>query len=100
MCFKALFRSIGGSDHNTVATSRKTKVLKAGHNIVYKWSYNTCNSDSYVRDVYDTCWSVGCNEERPLKPLATLGGVFSFFGKKRSRFKRDILSGQDARICI
>jgi hypothetical protein len=35
-----------------------------------------------------------------LKPVANLGAVFSFLKKKRSRFKWDILSGQDARICI
>ena len=38
---KAVSRSIGCSDHNIVAVSRKTKVPKAGPNIVYKRSYNT-----------------------------------------------------------
>ena len=36
MRFKAVSRSIGCSDHNIIAISRKTKVPKAGPNIVYK----------------------------------------------------------------
>ena len=39
------------SDHNLVAISRKTKVPKAGLNIVYKRSYNKFCIDSYVVDV-------------------------------------------------
>ena len=46
---KAVSKSIGCSDHNIVAISRKTKVPKAGPNIVYKRSYNTFCSDSYVK---------------------------------------------------
>jgi hypothetical protein len=37
--FKAVSKSIGCRDHNIVAISRKTKVPKAGPNIVYKRSY-------------------------------------------------------------
>ena len=48
ICLKAVAKSIGCSDHNVVAISRKTKVPKAGPNIVYKRSYNTFCSDSYV----------------------------------------------------
>ena len=36
-------------------------------------------------------------EKSLLKPVATLGAVFS---KKRPRFKRDILSRKDAQLCI
>jgi hypothetical protein len=64
ICFKAVSKSIGCSDHNIIAISRKTKVPKAGPNIVYKRSYNTFCSDSYV-DVKNICWSVVCNEEQP-----------------------------------
>jgi hypothetical protein len=39
ICFKAVSKSIGCSDHNIIAMSRKTKVAKAGPNIVYKRSY-------------------------------------------------------------
>ena len=66
MCFKAVSRLIGCSDHNRVAISRKTKVPKAGPNIVYKKSYNKfffC--DSYVGDVKNICWSMVCNVEQP-----------------------------------
>ena len=45
MCLKAVSRSIGCSDHNIVAISRKIKVPKAGPNIVYKRSYNKFCSD-------------------------------------------------------
>lgn len=45
--------------------SRKTKVPKAGPNIVYKRSYNRFCSDSYVDDVNNICWCVVCNEEQP-----------------------------------
>ena len=41
-----------------VDISRKTKVPKAGPNIVYKMSYNTFCSDSYADDVKNICWSV------------------------------------------
>ena len=64
MCLKAVYKSIGCSDHNMVATSRKTKVSKAGPDIVYKRSYNTICSDSYIVDVKNICWSVVCNEEQ------------------------------------
>ena len=57
MCLKVVSRSIGCSDHNIVAMSRKTKVPKAGPNIVYKRSYNKFCSDSYVDDVNTVCWS-------------------------------------------
>jgi hypothetical protein len=40
MCFKTVSKSIGCSDHNIVAISRKTNVSKAGPNIVDKRSYN------------------------------------------------------------
>jgi hypothetical protein len=36
ICFKAVSKSIGCSDHNIVAISRTTKVPKAGPNIVYE----------------------------------------------------------------
>jgi hypothetical protein len=64
MYLKAVSRSIGCSDHNIVAISRKTKVPKAGLNIVNKRSYNTFCSDSYVVDVKNICWVVVCNEEQ------------------------------------
>ena len=38
MCFKTVSKSIGCSDRNIVAISRKTKVPKPGPNIVYKRS--------------------------------------------------------------
>ena len=47
--FKSISRSIGRSDHNIIAISRKTKVPKAGPNIMYKRSYNKFCSDSYAR---------------------------------------------------
>ena len=64
ICFKLVSKSIGCSDHNIVAISRKTKVPKAGPNIVYKRSYNKFCSDPYVVDV-KMCWSMVCNEEQP-----------------------------------
>ena len=51
ICFKLDSKSIGCSDHNITAISRKTKVPTAGLNIVNKRSYNTFCSDSYVDDV-------------------------------------------------
>ena len=63
--FKAVSKSIGCSDHNIIAISRKTTVPKAGPNIAYKRSYNKFCSDSYVDDVNNMCWSVVCNEEQP-----------------------------------
>ena len=63
MCFEAVSQSIGCSDHNIVAISGKTKVPKAGPNIVYKRSIKKFCSDSYV-DVKNICWSVVCNEEQ------------------------------------
>jgi hypothetical protein len=71
ICFKAVSKSIGCSDHNIVAISRKTKVPKVGPNIVYKRSYKKCRSDSYVDDVKSICWSVVCNEEHPDAALDT-----------------------------
>jgi hypothetical protein len=56
---------IGCSDYNIAAISRKTKVPKAGPNILYKRSYNKFCSDSNVDDVNNICWSVVCNEEQP-----------------------------------
>ena len=47
---KAVSKAIGCSDHNIVAISRKTKVPKAGPNIVYKRSYNAFCSASHVVD--------------------------------------------------
>jgi hypothetical protein len=55
ICLKAVSRSIGCTDHNIVVISRKTKVPKAGPNVVYKRSYNTFCSDSYVIDVKNIC---------------------------------------------
>ena len=65
MCFKVVSKSIGCRDHIIIAISRETKVPKAGPNVVYKRSYNTFCSDSYVDDVKNICWSVVCNEEQP-----------------------------------
>ena len=50
--------------------SRKTKVPKAGPNIVYKRSYKFC-SDSHVDYVKNICWSVVCNKEQPDAALDT-----------------------------
>ena len=46
--------------------------------------------------------SLVCRMAGVLKPVGTRGQYFHFCKKKHSRFKRkrDILSGQDARICI
>jgi hypothetical protein len=71
ICFKAVSKSIGCSDHNIIAISRETNVAKAGANMVYKRSYNTFCSDSYVDDVKNICWSVVCNEEQPDAALDT-----------------------------
>ena len=71
ICFKAISKSIVCSDHNIIAISRKTKVPKAGPNIVYKRSYNTFCRDSYVDYVNNICWSVVCNEEQPDAELET-----------------------------
>ena len=38
---------------------------------MYKRSYNTFCSDSYVDDVKNICWSVVCNEEQPDAALDT-----------------------------
>jgi hypothetical protein len=51
ICLKAVFKAIGCSDHNIVAIYRKTKVPKAGPNIVYRRTYNKLCSDSYVVDL-------------------------------------------------
>ena len=56
--FKAVSKSIGCSDHNIVATYRKTKVPNGGPNIGDKRSYDKYCSDSYVDDVKNICWSV------------------------------------------
>ena len=64
MCLKSVSRSIECRDINIVATSRKTKIPKAGPNIVYKKSYNKFCSDSYVVDVKNICWFMVCNEEQ------------------------------------
>ena len=64
ICLKAVSRSIGCSDHNIISISRKTKVPTAGPNIMYRRSYNTFCSDSYVVDVNNMCWSMVCNEEQ------------------------------------
>ena len=71
MCFKAVSKSKGYSDHNIIAISRKTKVQKAGPNIVYKRSYNRYCSGSYVDDVKNICWSGVCNEKQPDTALDT-----------------------------
>jgi hypothetical protein len=71
MCFKGVSKSIGCSDHNIVAISRKTEVPKTGPNIVYKRSYNKFCSYSYVVDVKNMCWSVVFNEEQTDAALDT-----------------------------
>jgi hypothetical protein len=71
ICLKPVSRSIGCSDHNIIVISWKTKVPKAGPNIVFKKSYNKFCSDSYVVDVKGICWSVVCNEEQPDAALDT-----------------------------
>ena len=55
----------------TIQQSYLGKVPKAGPNIVYKRSYNSFCSDSYVNDVNNICWSVVCNEEQPDAALDT-----------------------------
>jgi hypothetical protein len=55
ICLKAASKSIGCSDDNIVAIPRKTIVPKAGPKIVYKRSYNTFCSNSYVVDIKDIC---------------------------------------------
>ena len=70
ICFEAVSKSIGCSDHNIIAISRKTKVPNAGPNVVYKRYYNKFSSDSYV-DVKNICCSVVCNEEQPDAALDT-----------------------------
>jgi hypothetical protein len=77
ICSKAVPKSIVCSDHNLVAISKKTKVAIAGPYIVCKRSYNKFCSDSYVVDVKDMCWSVGCNEEQP--HLRCLGTFMKWF---------------------
>ena len=62
ICFKAVSKSIG---------CRKTKVPKAGPNIMYKKSYKKFCNESYVVDVKNICWSVVCNEEQPDAALDT-----------------------------
>ena len=64
ICFKAVSKSIGCSDHNIVTISRKTNVPKARPNIVYKRSYNkfVVNLMLMIKNI---CWSVVCNEEQP-----------------------------------
>jgi transcriptional regulator len=53
--FKAVSRSIGGSDHNIVAISRKTNVPKAGPNILFKKSYNTL---LLMKIIFASLWCV------------------------------------------
>ena len=72
ICFKAVSKSIGCSDHNIAAICRNTKVPKAGLNIVYKRSYNKFCSDSCVVDVNHFCWFVVCNEEQTYAAIDTL----------------------------
>jgi hypothetical protein len=68
MCFKAVSKSIGCSDHNILAISRKTNI---GPNTVYKRSYKKLCSESYVDDVKNICWFMVCNEEQPDTALDT-----------------------------
>ena len=65
LCSKAISVSIGCSDHNIVAISRKAKVPTAGPKIVYKRSYKRFCCDSYVDDVKNICWSDVIKEEHP-----------------------------------
>ena len=80
--------TIRTSDHTTVAISRKTKLPKAGPNIVYKRSYNMFCSDSYVVDVNNMCWSVVCNEEQPDAAIDTFMKLLISVTNKHAHIKK------------
>ena len=83
---KAVSRSIGCSDHNIIAISRK--VPKAGPNIVYKRSYNKFCSDPYVIDVMNICWSVLFIEEQTDTVLDTFMKLLIPVANKHAPIKK------------
>jgi hypothetical protein len=71
-----------------VAISRKTKVPKAGPNIVYKRSYNKISNNSNVDAVKNICWSVVCNEEQPDAALDTFRKCLIPVAKKQHPLRK------------
>ncbi len=60
LCSQAVSVAVGCSDHNLIALTRKTKMIKSGVRIVYRRSYKRFNPDSFVDDVQDLQWSDVC----------------------------------------
>jgi hypothetical protein len=70
----------------TIAISRKTKVSKD----VYKSSYNTFCSDSYIVVVNNICWSLVCNKEEPDAALDTFMKLLIPVTNKHAPIKKRI----------
>ena len=81
-------KSIGCSDHNIVAICRK-----AGHNMVYKRSYNKFCSDSCVDDVKNICQPVVCNEEQPEAALDAFKKLLIPVTNKHALIKKNCKNG-------
>ncbi len=60
LCSKAYSIPVGLSDHNTVATVRKTKMPKAGPKILSQRIYTSFNEEAFVKDIQELSWDRIC----------------------------------------
>ena len=60
LCSPAVSAAVGCSDHNLIALTRRTKMIRSGVRIIYRRSYKRFNPDLFVNDVQDLQWSDLC----------------------------------------
>lgn len=75
-CSKAVSLSVGFSDHNLVALSRKTKIPKGGNKVIYKRSYKYFKTETFLQEVEQVQWSKVCNENDPEAALTMFMKLF------------------------
>lgn len=95
-CTKPVSRSVGFSDHNIIAITRKTKIPKCKVNIVHKRMFKKCIPESFLADVGGIAWTDVYAAEEPEAALNIFMERFMKIVDRHAPMRKCILKGRPA----
>ena len=95
-CTKPVCRSVGFSDHNIIAITRKTKIPKCKVNVINKRMFKKFIPESFLADVGDIDWTDVYASEEPEASLNIFMESFMKIVDKHAPMRKCIVKARPA----
>ena len=95
-CTKPVCRSVGFSDHNIIAITRKTKIPKCKVNVINKRMFKKFIPESFLADVGDIDWTDVYASEEPEASLNIFMESFMKIVAKHAPMRKCIVKARPA----